>query len=80
MAILKTRQMSDLQKLSLDLYNGKVEKFSKEEGEKIGIVCNGIGHGYGLSLNYAEILAKEGHTYDEILSFFYTDIDFAKKW
>lgn len=51
-----------------------------EEGEKIGIVCNGIGHGYGLSLNYAEILAKEGHTYDEILSFFYTDIDFAKKW
>lgn len=54
MAMLKTKQMSELQKLSLDLYNGKVEKFSKEEGTKMicGAIREALGIEEGEKLNY----------------------------
>ena len=35
----------------------------------------GWGHGVGMSQNGANILAKNGYTYDQILKYYYTGID-----
>jgi len=45
------------------------------EGETVGsevrILCHGRGHGVGMSLNGASILAREGKDYTEILAFYF---------
>lgn len=51
-----------------------------EKNQKTAVVTNGIGHGYGVSLNYASFLAQNEYGYDEILKFFYTDVTLTKKW
>jgi len=38
------------------------------------------GHGVGMSASGALCMANQGQTYDEILRYFYTGIDVAKKW
>lgn len=45
--------------------------FFREAGEKMRVVTSGIGHGLGLSQNTANEMAKEGSTYQEILSYFF---------
>ena len=42
------------------------------------IISFGWGHGVGMSQTGANYMAKEGHTYKEILSHYYTDIEFSK--
>lgn len=52
--------------------------FYLEEYEgKVRIICNGAGHGVGLSQYGANAMAKEGSTYKEILKHYYTGIDLA---
>jgi stage II sporulation protein D len=41
----------------------------------IRIVCNGAGHGVGLSQYGANAMAENGSTYSEILAYYYTGID-----
>ena len=43
-------------------------------------VGGGYGHGVGMSQNGANSMAKLGMKYDEILHFFYKDIEIAKKY
>lgn len=38
---------------------------------KIRIVTKGLGHGFGLSQNTAEVMAEEGKDYQEILAYFF---------
>lgn len=64
--------------VSVDL-NAFMEKFQlksscfeiDEYNGGIRIITKGEGHGYGLSLNTASIMAKKGHYYTEILNYFY---------
>ncbi len=44
----------------------------------ITFTVKGYGHGVGMSQMGANYMAKEGHTYKEILSHYYTDIEFSK--
>ena len=41
----------------------------------VRIATYGKGHGLGVSLCYASVLAKKGSSYKEILNYFYTNID-----
>lgn len=40
---------------------------------KVRIICNGLGHGIGLSQYGANAMAEEGSSYEKILSYYYTD-------
>lgn len=40
-------------------------------GEQVRIVTKGLGHGFGLSQNTAELMAADGKSYKEILQYFY---------
>jgi stage II sporulation protein D len=46
----------------------------EENGDMIKITCKGIGHGVGMSQFGANILAKSGKNYREILAHYYSDI------
>ncbi len=46
----------------------------KTDKSKIEFTVYGYGHGVGMSQNGANALAKSGKTYDEILKYFYTDV------
>lgn len=70
-------------KISTDLSN-VVLKGNKNE-KKYSLICDeyvfdgsGWGHGVGMSQNGAIGMAKEGFTYDEILKWYYTDIEIEK--
>lgn len=53
--------------------------FSIEEREReIAFVCNGNGHGFGMSLYQAERLAEGGSSFMEILNYFFTDMTFMR--
>ena len=41
------------------------------------IICNGVGHGVGLSQYGANEMASEGSSYQDILDYYYTGVDFA---
>lgn len=43
----------------------------------VRIICNGAGHGVGLSQYGANEMAEEGRSYKDILEYYYTGIDFA---
>lgn len=74
--------------LKIDLGNQTVsgEEFAKACGlpsnhfyiedyeGKARIICNGAGHGVGLSQYGANAMAEEGSLYSEILSYYYADI------
>jgi stage II sporulation protein D len=52
--------------------------FYIEEYEgNVRIICNGSGHGIGLSQYGANAMAEDGSSYTEILEHYYTGIDFA---
>jgi stage II sporulation protein D len=44
---------------------------------KVRIICNGVGHGVGLSQYGANAMAGEGYPYREILVHYYTDAEIA---
>lgn len=46
----------------------------EDAGDCIRITTYGIGHGFGLSLSYAAVLADQGYNYIDILKYFYNDI------
>jgi stage II sporulation protein D len=48
--------------------------YSADDGYFI-FTTYGWGHGVGMSQNGANILAKQGYTYDQILKYYYTGID-----
>lgn len=45
----------------------------------IKFITKGVGHGYGVSLNYAANLAAGQQTYDLILSYFYNNIEITNE-
>ena len=52
--------------------------FYIEEYEgKVRIICNGAGHGVGLSQYGANAMAEEGNSYHDILKHYYSGIDFT---
>ena len=44
---------------------------------KVRIFTKGLGHGFGLSQNTAELMAKEGKSYEEILAYFFPGAELA---
>lgn len=54
--------------------------FELEELEgNLRIVCKGLGHGFGMSLYGANQLAKEGKSYQDILRYYFENIDISKE-
>ena len=51
--------------------------FSELEG-KVRIMTKGLGHGLGLSQYGAEVMAKDGKKYQEILKYYYTGVEIEK--
>jgi stage II sporulation protein D len=51
--------------------------YIEEYEEKVRIICNGAGHGVGLSQYGANAMAEEGYSYKNILKHYYTGVDFA---
>ena len=49
--------------------------YIREIDGRVRIVTKGLGHGYGLSIYGANEMAKEGKTYQEILSYYYSGIE-----
>lgn len=47
----------------------------EQEDEKICVVCNGVGHGYGFSQFGANEMAKEGKTYLELLNYYFQNVE-----
>lgn len=47
-------------------------------GDKVRIDCKGYGHGVGMSQWGANVMAKEGKSYEEILKHYYTGVDIDK--
>ncbi len=52
-----------------------IENYEKN----VRIICKGIGHGVGMSQYGANIMAKEGHDYKEILKHYYSGVEIIKK-
>lgn len=49
--------------------------YTLEEGEsQTKVIAKGIGHGLGMSQNTANIMAKEGKDYGEIIKYFFDDV------
>jgi stage II sporulation protein D len=45
---------------------------------KVRIICNGVGHGLGLSQYGANAMAEEGYSYQDILRHYYTGVELLK--
>lgn len=80
----KVREVLGLPSASFSLGTAeKIKSSEKEEKQEAGaqiqaIVC-GRGHGYGLSQAGADHMAKEGWDYEEILGYYYTDIQLTSR-
>lgn len=48
-------------------------------GDSIRVICKGIGHGYGFSQFGASEQEKEGKTYEELLTYYYQNVDLVGK-
>ncbi|MDD3571138.1 MAG: SpoIID/LytB domain-containing protein, partial [Lachnospiraceae bacterium] len=48
----------------------------KQDGDNMIFTTNGYGHGAGMSQYGADCMAKDGKTYKEILTYYYTGIQF----
>lgn len=53
--------------------------YIKEVDGTVRIVTKGLGHGLGLSQYGANVLAKEGKNYQEILNYYYSGIEIGKE-
>lgn len=45
------------------------------QGDTIKFTVTGYGHGVGLSQNGADSLAKQGMTYEQIIGYYYKDVE-----
>lgn len=54
--------------------------FIEEQGENMLFTTKGIGHGYGMSVNYALALAKKGKSGEEILQYFFGNMQLERKY
>lgn len=54
-------------------------EFSKE-GSSIRVTCKGMGHGYGFSQAGANELEKEGKTWEELLNYYFQNVEIVKMW
>lgn len=54
-------------------------EFSKE-GSSIRVICKGMGHGYGFSQAGANELEKEGKTWEELLNYYFQNVEIVKMW
>ena len=54
-------------------------EFSEESGS-IRVTCKGMGHGYGFSQAGANELEKEGKTWDELLNYYFQNVEIVKMW
>ncbi len=52
--------------------------YIEEYGDHVRIVCNGDGHGVGLSQYGANVMAEDGSSYEDILEYYYTGVTFAR--
>ncbi|HHV09681.1 MAG TPA: stage II sporulation protein D [Clostridiales bacterium] len=52
--------------------------YIEEYGDHVRVVCNGDGHGVGLSQYGANAMAEEGSSYKDILEYYYTGVTFAR--
>ncbi len=50
----------------------------KQNNNTITVTTKGYGHGVGMSQYGAEAMAEKGYTYDEILKYYYQDVDIKK--
>ncbi len=50
----------------------------EEDGENVIFLCKGVGHGFGMSIYTADLLADEGKDFMEIIRYFYKDIAFMR--
>lgn len=62
------------QKLGLKSTNFTIE----QNGNYVEINTKGYGHGVGMSQYGAQGMAKEGYTYDQILKYYYKDVEISK--
>ena len=53
--------------------------FEIEYDDGFTVTCKGYGHGVGMSQYGADYMARQGFDYKEILSHYYTDVDFNKE-
>lgn len=53
--------------------------YIEDMGEEYRIVCLGTGHGLGLSVYGANVMALEGKTFDEILAYYYVGTQLSEK-
>ena len=54
-------------------------EFSEESGS-IRVTCKGMGHGYGFSQAGANELEKEGKTWEELLNYYFQNVEIVKMW
>ena len=60
------------------IFGLKSAKFEvSRDGENIKFTVKGYGHGVGLSQCGADSLAKQGYTAEEIVKYYYKDIDIS---
>lgn len=50
------------------------------DSEKVRVICNGIGHGFGLSQTGAARMAKEGKSRQEILEYYYPGTEITPRY
>ena len=63
------------------IFELKSPNFQVEEADgEIHIITKGIGHGIGLSIYGAKLLAKNGKTYTEILQHYYSEVYLEPLW
>ena len=63
------------------IFELKSPNFQVEESDgEIHIITKGIGHGIGLSIYGAKLLAKNGKTYTEILQHYYSEVYLEPLW
>lgn len=60
------------------IFNLKSRNFTITLDDKIKITTRGFGHGVGMSQYGAEGMARAGYKYDEILKYYYKDIEIKK--
>ena len=57
------------------MLNLRSTDFDIDINENIKITTRGYGHGVGMSQNGANEMAKQGYTYDQILKYYYQNIN-----
>lgn len=52
----------------------------EEQGEMVLLTAKGMGHGYGMSISYALTLAKTNKNHEEILQYFFDNMQLERKY